>query len=79
MAIRTARLAEICASQGHLEEAVSIFAELVEATPGEALLRRRLSELRALLNARVAAGAAEAQVDRLRALKRRIHKRRRAR
>ena len=46
MAIRTARLAEIFASQGHLDEAAAIFEELVAASPGDAALRERLSFIR---------------------------------
>ena len=78
MAIRTARLAEVYASQGHLEEAVSIYLELVEACPGDVELRERLSALRGELAALAEVSAVEARVERLRGLRSRIRSRRRA-
>ena len=78
MAIRTARLAEIFASQGHLDEAAAIFEELVAATPTDAALRERLSALRAGLASQRAQTERASRVDRLRALRSTIRSRRRA-
>ncbi len=78
MAIRTARLAEIYASQGHLDEAASIFEELVAASPGDAALRERLSVMREGLAEQTEKLARSSRVDRLRALRSTIRSRRRA-
>lgn len=78
MAIRTARLAEIFASQGHLDEAASIFEELIAAKPGDAALRERLSFIREGLAEQNERLARTSRVDRLRALRSTIRSRRRA-
>ena len=78
MAIRTARLAEIFASQGHLDEAAAIFEELVAATPNDLALRERLSALRSGLAAQRVQTERASRVDRLRALRSTIRARRRA-
>ena len=78
MAIRTARLAEIFASQGHLEEAAAIFEELVAASPTDPALRERLTSLRAGLAEQRAHVERASRVDRLRALRSTIRSRRRA-
>lgn len=77
MAIRTARLAEIYASQGHLDEAASIFEELVAASPSDPALRERLSALRADLVEQRARLERSSRVDRLRSLRVTIRARRR--
>jgi hypothetical protein len=78
MAIRTARLAEIFASQGHLDEAAGIFAELLAASPSDPALRERLSWVRAGLVEQTEQLARSNRVDRLRALRSTIRSRRRA-
>lgn len=78
MAIRTARLAEIFASQGHLDEAAAIFEELLAASPSDPSLRQRLSSVRSGLAQQTAQLARSSRVDRLRALRSTIRSRRRA-
>jgi len=78
MAIRTARLAEIFASQGHLDEAASIFEELLVASPTDGVLRERLSFVRAGLAEQTAKLARSSRVDRLRSLRSTIRSRRRS-
>jgi len=77
MAIRTARLAEIFASQGHLDEAASIFEELVASSPSDVALRDRLNAVREGLAEQTAKLARSTRVDRLRALRSKIRSRRR--
>lgn len=78
MAIRTARLAEIFASQGHLDEAAAIFEELLAASPSDPSLRQRLSSMQSGLAEQTAQLARSSRVDRLRALRSTIRSRRRA-
>ncbi len=46
----TATLAELYASQGHIEEALGVYRELVASHPEDSKLRQRLAELAALTN-----------------------------
>ena len=78
MAIPTARLAEIFASQGHLDEAAGIFAELLAANPSDGALRERLSRVRTGLVEQSEQLARSSRVDRLRALRSTIRSRRRS-
>lgn len=77
MAIRTARLAEIFASQGHLDEAAAIFEELLAASPSDPTLRERLVSVRADLAEQTQRVARLSRVDRLRTLRSTIRSRRR--
>jgi tetratricopeptide (TPR) repeat protein len=47
--IRTATIAELYVTQGHLEQAVEIYRELFAASPGNLDYRKRLEELEGLL------------------------------
>jgi pentatricopeptide repeat protein len=80
--LRTRTLAEVYARQGHLDEALAILDELVQARPDDEELRRRRVEVRDELRKRRDAGdeaaRREARVETLRALLRRVRKRRRA-
>jgi len=72
----TRTLAEIYARQGHLAEAADIYRQLLERSPGEVTLERRLAELEGELSAAEGEARSDVRVERLRALLRRVQSRR---
>lgn len=56
----TATLAELYASQGHLEQALSVYRELLAAQRNDIKIRRRVEELTMLVHAQAEAGSAPA-------------------
>ena len=46
--MKTRTYADICARQGQFDEAIAIYRALLERTPTDEILRRRLADLEAL-------------------------------